>query len=279
MWVRGLHRSRGMKRLRNDTLGGTDFVELLIVLVAVAFVAVIGLNLYGNSIREKYGHEADQVAALAGGAGPGGDYGAHDGEYGSPGGEYGSPGGEYGSPGEWDLPQEPYINAREQLWIMLTPPLERYKAMTGSGRRSSKPSPQPTTKPGYLPVSSSTYTSFNQRNNWQQSWPFEVQPGQRVRLSVKTDYNAGYGIEMTVTRDSDGKQWVFTERDGTKLASTPFQALGGRATSYQVQVKPSVTSRRVFERTGSFFQSSDSGTWVVERLEEGRFHLTLKPLD
>jgi len=50
--------------LLKDETGGTDFVELLIMIALVAFVVIAGVRTFGQSVLSKFGEQAGNVDSI-----------------------------------------------------------------------------------------------------------------------------------------------------------------------------------------------------------------------
>jgi Flp pilus assembly pilin Flp len=52
------------RSLWSDETGGTDFVELLIMVALIAFVVIAGVQMFGASVLAKFGEQSGNVAGI-----------------------------------------------------------------------------------------------------------------------------------------------------------------------------------------------------------------------
>ncbi len=52
------------KSLRKDQRGGTDFVELLIMVALIAFVVIAGVQTFGESVMNKFTEQSGNVDGI-----------------------------------------------------------------------------------------------------------------------------------------------------------------------------------------------------------------------
>lgn len=55
---------RQRQRLLRDQKGGTDFIELLIMVALIAFVVIAGVQTFGSSVLNKFTEESGNVDGI-----------------------------------------------------------------------------------------------------------------------------------------------------------------------------------------------------------------------
>lgn len=59
-----LEKRNQKKALLRDKKGGTDFVELLIMIALICFVVIAGVQAFGGSVLSKFTEQAGDVAGI-----------------------------------------------------------------------------------------------------------------------------------------------------------------------------------------------------------------------
>lgn len=59
-----MQRETETKSLLRDESGGTDFVELLIMIALIAFVVIAGVQTFGSSVLNKFTEQAGNVDGI-----------------------------------------------------------------------------------------------------------------------------------------------------------------------------------------------------------------------
>jgi Flp pilus assembly pilin Flp len=62
--MKTLKPTRKTKSLRRDEKGGTDFVELLIMVALIAFVVIAGVQTFGSSVMNKFTEQSGNVDGI-----------------------------------------------------------------------------------------------------------------------------------------------------------------------------------------------------------------------
>jgi Flp pilus assembly pilin Flp len=55
---------KAKKKLLRDERGGTDFVELLIMVALIAFVVIAGVQTFGQSVMNKFTEQSGNVDGI-----------------------------------------------------------------------------------------------------------------------------------------------------------------------------------------------------------------------
>jgi Flp pilus assembly pilin Flp len=56
--------ARRTRKLSRDEKGGTDFVELLIMVALIAFVVIAGVQTFGQSVMNKFTEQSGSVDGI-----------------------------------------------------------------------------------------------------------------------------------------------------------------------------------------------------------------------